>query len=208
MALFLQKVNLFYVFFNLLKFCFAFISKFSYNECVIKITNKKEYYFMKKLGLIAVLAVFANIANAQIAVVDTQYVFENANITKQVNDELMALTKEIKDGIKKDEDALAKKQEALMAKKSVLSQDVYSKQETELKQEIMEFRKRLKQSQKDLNIKNKQKKQEIAEKISKAVDDIAKKNNYDAVISKTFLMYNKETLEITEKVLAEVNTQE
>jgi Skp family chaperone for outer membrane proteins len=160
---------------------------------------------MKKLGLVATLAMFAGVANAEIAVVDTQYVFENAEITKKVNEEILEMTKKVKDEIRKEETLLAKQQEELIAKKSVLSKDVYSQKETELKQNIMEFRKKLKQTQKELNVENKKKKQEIAEKISLAVDSIAKANGYDAVISKTFLMYNKDSIEITDKVLAEVN---
>lgn len=160
---------------------------------------------MKKLGLVAVLAMFAGAANAEIAVVDTQYVFENANITKQVNEEILEITKKVKDEIRAEETELAKSQEDLISKKTVLSKDVYSQKESELKQSIIAFRKKIKQTQKELNIQNKKKKQEIAEKISQAVDLIAKEKNYDAVISKTFLMYNKESVEITSQVLEEVN---
>lgn len=162
---------------------------------------------MKKLTIVAAIVAFASVANAQIAVVDTQYVFENANITKQVNEEILEVTKTAKDKIKAEERKLASEKDALLAQKSVLSKDVYAQREEELKKKVFEFRRNLKETQKELNITNKQKKQEIAEKISQAVDKIAKENNYDAVISKTFLMYNKESIEITEKVLTEVNAK-
>jgi len=160
---------------------------------------------MKKLMLVAASFVLAANVNAQVAVVDTQYVFENAKITKQVNEQILELTKQAKEKIKKQENSLATKQDELKAQKAVLSTDVYSQKEETLKQEIIAFRKNFKEIQKELNIKNKEKKQEIAEKISQAVDTIAKKKGYEAVISKTFIMYNKESIEITDQVLKELN---
>jgi len=155
--------------------------------------------------LVAASFVLAANVNAQVAVVDTQYVFENAKITKQVNEQILELTKQAKEKIKKQENSLATKQDELKAQKAVLSTDVYSQKEETLKQEIIAFRKNFKEIQKELNIKNKEKKQEIAEKISQAVDTIAKKKGYEAVISKTFIMYNKESIEITDQVLKELN---
>lgn len=160
---------------------------------------------MKLFSILAAFVAFAGVANAQIAVVDTQYVFENANITKQVNEEILELTKKEKDKIKAEEMALAAEKDDLLAKKSVLTAEVYEQRESDLKDKIFEFRKTLKDAQKELNLKNKEKKQEIAEKIATAVEKIAKENDYDVVISKTFLMYNKEAIEITEKVLEELN---
>ncbi|HAG52357.1 MAG TPA: hypothetical protein DCL21_01050 [Alphaproteobacteria bacterium] len=160
---------------------------------------------MKKLMLVAASFILAANVNAQVAVVDTQYVFENAKITKKVNEQILELTKQAKEKIKSEESSLSKKQEKLKSQKAVLSSDVYAQKEEALKQAIIAFRKSFKEIQKDLNLKNKEKKQEIAEKISQAVDTIAKEKGYDAVISKTFIMYNKESIEITDQVLKELN---
>lgn len=160
---------------------------------------------MKKTILTSVFAICASVASAQIAIVDTQYVFENSNMTKQVKDEILKITKATKEKIQKQEDSLAKKQEELQAKKSIMNKDLYSQKEEELRQDIIAFRKALKQTQKDLNNQNKEKKQKIAEKIAQAVEKIAKEKKFEAVIAKTFVMYNVDSIEITKEVLEEVN---
>lgn len=160
---------------------------------------------MKKTILTSVFAICASVASAQIAIVDTQYVFENSNMTKQVKDEILKITKATKEKIQKQEDSLAKKQEELQVKKSIMNKDLYSQKEEELRQDIIAFRKALKQTQKDLNNQNKEKKQKIAEKIAQAVEKIAKEKKIEAVIAKTFVMYNVDSIEITKEVLEEVN---
>ena len=160
---------------------------------------------MKKTLLTSLFTVISSAAFAQIAIVDTQYVFENADMTKAIKEEIINLTKEEKTKIEAQEAALAKKQEELIAKKSVMNKDTFAQKQEELKQDIVKFRRALKESQKKLNIQNKEKKQQIAEKISQAVEKIAQEKNYEMVIAKTFVMYNKEAVEITQQVLEEVN---
>ena len=181
------------------------------------ITNIKESTIIKLtiLGvsskiILVVAALFfsVNVASAKIAVVDSQYIFENSKLTKEANAKIKQLTKEAQEKVQKEEDSLTKKQEALIAKKSVLSSDIYSKKEKELRTEIIEFRKNVKKLQNELSIKNKIEMQEIAKKISIVVNKLAKEKEYEVVVSKGILMYSDDKVEITKKVLTLLDSED
>lgn len=155
-----------------------------------------------KQTLLIILALTTSAsAFAQIAVVDSQAIFEQSKLTKEVNEKMKKLIAEAKTKMEKKESKLRKKQEELFAKRGVLSSDVYSNKEAELKREVLAFKEELRGTENELSIKNKQELQLVMTKISKIVDDLAKKEGYELVVSKSILMYSKKQIEITDKVL-------
>jgi|TARA_Y100001960_G_C14732359_1_gene858301 Skp family chaperone for outer membrane proteins len=160
---------------------------------------------MKKTLLTSLFTLISSAAFAQIAIVDTQYVFENADMTKSSKEEIIEITKSEKAKLKAKEEVLAKKQEELIAKKSVMNKDTFAQKQEELKKDIISFKKSVKISGEKLRNLNNEKKQQIAEKISQAVEKISKEKKYEMVIAKTFVMYNTDAVEITSQVLEEVN---
>ncbi|MCP4356127.1 MAG: OmpH family outer membrane protein [Proteobacteria bacterium] len=162
----------------------------------------------KIILIVAALFISSGSAFAQIAVVDSQYIFENSKLTKQANAKIKKLTKEAQEKVKTEEDALTKKQGELMAKKSVLSTDAYSKKEKELRKEILDFRKHVKKLQNELSIKNKLEMQDIAKKISVVVNKLAKEKGYEVVVSKGILMYSNDKAEITKQVLKVLDSED
>lgn len=159
-----------------------------------------------KKTILTMLAVIASVnAFAKIAVVNSQYILENSEVTKSMNIEIKDATKKAQEELTAKEEELMKKQEELVNKRAILKAEEYKKQEIELQKEVIAFRKEVKKIQQTLGIQNKQAMQEIAGKISEIVERIAKKEGYEIVMSKGLLMYSSDKIDITKQVIEELN---
>ena len=160
---------------------------------------------MKRTLYILTLVLFANAALAKTAVVDTDYVLEHAEITKQANKKIMANVKTEEEKIQTKNSELEKERESLIAKKSVLSKEELTKREKEFKEKYVVYSRDVQAAKNKLAAQNKNLKQEVANIISNVVEEVAKKQKYKMVIAKSFLIYTDGSDDITEEVLKEVN---
>ena len=160
---------------------------------------------MKKLlrGLGIALAVFWSVGAfaANIAVIDMQQIFQNSKQVKSINDGLekqFATQKQNVDTLSKDLQKNIdkyKKDEAVLDKKAVENlKNTIRDQEQKLQQQQTDLQRQLFEAQ------NKAMTQ-FLDKIKSIVTTLSGSQQYDVVLPKNALLYSKDNLDITTKVM-------
>jgi outer membrane protein len=164
---------------------------------------------MKKLFLTGMCAVLWSVSSwaGGVAVIDMQQIFQNSKQVKQINESLEkqfssqkqsveSLSKQLQSDIDK-----YKKDQAVMDTKSANA----------LKDKIRDQQQKLQQQQTDLQrelfeAQNKAMTQ-FLDKIKGIVKGMASNQEYDVVLPKNALLYSKDNLDITDKVLEDLDKQ-
>lgn len=144
---------------------------------------------------------------AQIAVIDLQAILQKSNPGKKAMQILQEYQQNISSDLKEKKKSLDKLKQEFQQQRMMLSEEAKQNKRSKLQEQMQDFRSSYQQYQQKLN----QKKQEIRDPIIEVLLGIVQKhgenNDYDLIIDKknSGVMYNKESVEITETIIQRLN---
>lgn len=165
---------------------------------------------MKKLRVLcgavaATLFSLSAYAGFSIGTLDMQQVFASPNgvekIQKQLEDEFSGQRTEVMGLMRK----LQGDQKDLEKNRSVMSKDKLAKKEAALKDEEDKFQQAQAGYQQAIMAAQKKAMEKFLATIKDAAHNVAKKQHLDAVLVKNTVMYAKNTSDVTDAVLAQIN---
>lgn len=160
---------------------------------------------MKKI-LVAVLALMTakSFAETKIGYVDVQKAVQTTAAGKKAKDSLDAEFKKRKDVLDKKKADIEKMGQDLEKKKSVLSEEVLNKKQSELQEEMMRFQKNVAENQLEIQKKEKELIEPILEKMKKIIEKVSTAKGFSMVIEKTAqnVLYANKDSDLTDEVVS------
>ena len=140
-----------------------------------------------------------------IAYANLDLVINNSNVGKKIisyfENKNQKLIKEIKD----KENTIREKEKSLISQKNILQSDEYAKKVDLIKNEINEFNKYNKDKLKKLNSEKEKVSKSFLIEVNKILKEYAEVNNIDIILSSNQMLIGKSNLDLTEKILSNVN---
>jgi outer membrane protein len=179
-------------------------------------------FVMKRIMLlclaILLLATTALAAEGKIAYVDTQAVFDKAKLGIKYQGVVREYYESRKKILDQDADEIQKLQDELKKQTKVLSEKARKEKEEALNRKISEFQKRRDDFSGEIGKKNEELSTDFNQRLMTVLKDIAKREKVSLVMSKTInilskaevpaVLYADEDLDLTEKVIAEMDKKE
>jgi outer membrane protein len=163
---------------------------------------------MKKIILVVMALVAAkSFAETKIGYVDVQKAVQETAAGKKAKSQLDTEFKKRKESLDKKKADIEKMGQDLEKKKSVLSEEVLNKKQSELQEEMMKFQKNVAENQLEIQKKEKELIEPILEKMKKVIEQVSAKKGFTMVIEKTAqnVLFASKDSDLTEDV---VNTFE
>ncbi len=175
-------------------------------------------YFHIKAALTAAVvaaALFCNLqasasdkdaTNKSVLVIDGSKIVSKSSAYKNLSQQIDNKRNEYKDIIHKQERILAKAQQELEAQKNAISAEAFATKSKELEKNMSNLQQDTMMKQAILNLAAKNAEQEIINKVSSAVEKEAKARGYAIVIDKGATLYASSEMDITDKIITELNS--
>jgi len=145
---------------------------------------------------------------AEIAVVDLQTVLQDSNPGKQYMKILKEYQQDISSKLKQKKQSLDKLKQELEQQSMMLSEEAKQNKRSKLQKQVQKFRSTYQQYQQKLKKKQQEVREPIIDVLLDVVEKHAKNNDYDLIMDKknSGVMYNKESMDITEIIVKKLNT--
>ncbi len=180
---------------------------------------------MKKIVLLIVVVMAGLTANVmaaggKIAFVDSQAVFDKAKLGKKYQGIVREYYESRKKILDMDADDIQKMQEEYAKQKQgkLLNEKAQKEKEESISRKISDFQKKRDEFSGEISKKNEELSNEFNQQMMMVLKDIAKKEKVSLVLNKTInilskaevpsVMYADEDLDLTEKVIAELDKKE
>lgn len=161
---------------------------------------------MKKFFITTLLSIFIIFnSNAEIVIVDINYIFKNSEYGKKLDLQIKDLKKKKIEILKKKNEKLNDEQTKLISKKNVLSQTEFNKNSEILKKKILQFDDEKKKFLKEINDEEKKNYNNFANQMNNILLKYAKDNDIDLVLDKKNIVMSKESIDITQNILELLN---
>ena len=179
-------------------------------------TKKQESYEMLNravqwtLGLSVAGAVMLSgaVAHAQqkIAIVDIRRAIEETNEGKASIGSLKAEADRKQKELLSKQDELKKLEEDFLKQQSVLQPAAAQKKREELQQKVMQLQEALQRAQQDIGQKEAKVLQPLQEKVVRAIDGLARRDNFAMVLRSDVVLWPQQSsMDITNEVIRKVN---
>ncbi len=181
----------------------------NFEVLVERLRTKREVnmkLFAKVLAGLAIAGFNAGaLAETKIGYVDMQKAIQSTSTGKSAKEKLEGDFNKKKKELEKMEADLKKMSEDFEKKSMVLSDDVRSKKQAELQQEMMKYQKTVSQSQLEIQKKERELTTPIIEKLRTAIQDVAKADGYTMVLEKSeqSVLWAQKEADLTDKVIKE-----
>ncbi len=177
---------------------------------------------MKRIVLLSVIillfATTVMAAGGKITYVDTQAVFDKAKLGKKYQGVVREYYESRKKILDQDADEIQKLQDDFKKQAKVLSEKAQKEKEETLSRKISEFQKRRDDFSSEIGKKNEELSNDFNQQLIIVLKDIAKREKFSLVLNKTInilskaevpaVLYADEDLDLTEKVIAEMDKKE
>ncbi|WP_375359818.1 OmpH family outer membrane protein [Candidatus Tisiphia endosymbiont of Nemotelus uliginosus] len=144
---------------------------------------------------------------ARIAIVDVQSILEHSAAIQSIRKYVDQISKKIRQDLSKKDMELKEIDNLLMGKRNSVSESAFE-------QEVNDFHKKVNIAQKEIQDRKIRLEQahaegigKVQETIIKIINDLAEKHNLDLVIPSTQVLFAKNTLNITQEVIVELNNK-
>lgn len=164
---------------------------------------------MKRFGLIFLTAVFFSSVTfaegVKIGIVDLQKIMQTSSDMKAIQEKLEKEFKPRRDVIVANETELKKNIDKFKRDNAVMSQTERKNLEKKIAESQQKFEKEGQQYQQELSTAHNKEMEQFYSKIRAAISKIAERDKYDVVLQKDAAPFSAERLDVTSKVLQEMN---
>ena len=160
---------------------------------------------MKNLLILLFFLIISKSTNAQIVYLDVNYILNNSEVGKSLNNHLKEITESNKIRYKKIESEIVTKEQSLISKKNILDKSEFDKKLSDLSIEVNKYRKDLKIAEnkiKQIKIENTKK---ILNQLNPLIKEYVEKNSISLVMPKKNIIIGKKNLDITEDITKLLN---
>lgn len=141
-------------------------------------------------------------ADTKIGLVDMQKAVQATAAGKKAKTELEAEFQKKKKELEKKEADLKKMGEDLEKKKSILSEEILAKKQSEFQEEMMKYREAAGKSQAELQKKDRELTQPILDKMKKVIEKISKEKGYSMVLENSpMVLFSVPENDLTDAVI-------
>ncbi len=163
---------------------------------------------------LAILAAATNFASAQattttgssnIAVVDTQKIFEKATALQKIKEQLDKKAEEFKKESAKKEDYFKKKFEDLEKQKATLAKEAYDKKSEEIGKEFGDAQKKVQENRQVIDKAYQDAMQQVNDSFTAIISEEAGKKGYKVVLPKLQTLFSDAGVEITDAMIEALN---
>jgi len=161
---------------------------------------KKLTHILMALGL-ACLAPVANAAETKIGVIDMRTVVANSPQAKTAMEKLKKEFKAREEKIMVQEKSLKEKTEKLQRNSAVMSEAEKSKLENEVRTGQRDLQHLQNEYREDAAMRQQEEMKKVIDKVTAAIDEIAKKDKYDLIFVREAAPYATKEMDITDKVI-------
>ena len=165
---------------------------------------------MKKIFIVILIFFFNhnfNQVNAQVVYIDINFILNESEIGKSLNNYIKTLNDKNIQKFNKIETELISKEKSILAKKNILEKEAFDKNVDELSKEIQKYRLDKKSSNDDLNKSKIEYTKEILGYLNPIITDYVDKNGISLVIPKKNIIIGKKKLDITYEIIDILNNQ-
>lgn len=141
----------------------------------------------------------------KIGIVNLAKVYENSTAYKQFNSDLMKKNEELSKKHSVENERIYKEHDELESKKKILSKNQFDIKHKAWYANASSFQNAVNIDQAALNKAYTDGTKQFQEKSINVINAIAKKHNYELVLQKDVILYNQDSLDITDSVLDELN---
>lgn len=152
------------------------------------------------LSIMMLLAFSAQAASLKIGVVKVEKILAEAPQVEAVNAEMLKRFSGRKDELKQLEEEIKKLQEEYKRNELVMTQDKLDEIKTRAIGKLQQFKQKEAELNQEVSTMRSQKLAELQQQIRGIIDDIAKNEKYDLILSDG-VVYSSDKLDITDKVL-------
>ena len=163
---------------------------------------------MKKFIFFFCITIFLfnnSVYSQNISYANLDLIIKTSDVGKKIILYFSEKNKKIVEELKTNELKIREKEKKLISQKNLLQEEDFSKKVNDIKLEIEDFN--IKSKEKINNLKNER--QVVSNafliEINKVIKEYAEKNNIDMILSSNQMLIGKSNLDLTEKILQEVN---
>ncbi len=165
---------------------------------------------MKKIGLLLLVFIMVSgsaLASGKIAYVEVQRVLETSEPGKKALDQLTKRFEDMRAELDRERGNVEKMREELQKQSLVLSQDAQEDLEAELRTKVREFQEMFQAYQARMQQEEQELSEPIIDILFDVINEYGQKNEYAAIFDAqgSGLIYADEALNITDKVIEELN---
>ena len=159
------------------------------------------------IPLLTIAMVRGAFAEMKIGFINAQKVFETSKPGKEAQKILEEYVGSRQKVIDIDKAELERLQEELIKQGSILTPEARKEKEETLNRKMSDYTKKARELEKEVNRKKEEVLTEFNKKFEKMVEALAKKEKYDLILDKNerTVIYGKESLDLTDKVIAEMD---
>lgn len=161
----------------------------------------KLTHIVLALGLVAGMVPAVQAADAKIGVIDMRAVVSNSPQAKAAMEKLKKEFKAREEKIMAQDKALKEKTEKLQRNSAVMSEAEKSKLEKEVMAGQREMQRLQAEFREDAAMRQQEEMKKVIDKVTAAIDEIAKKDKYDLVFVREAAPYATKEMDITDKVI-------
>ena len=140
-------------------------------------------------------------ANEKIVFININYIFENSNAGKKINNQIRERTEKIEIEIKKYKSEIENEQKKILSQKNVLAVDEYNKKIIIIDDKIKQMNSEILKKKEDLGFFKNKIETNFSKKLNKIIQEYSIKNSIDIIFKREQLLMAKRELDITEDIL-------
>jgi len=157
---------------------------------------------MKKLFLIIILFQIISLkANSQIVYIDMNFILNNSQVGKFLNNYLNTINDKKLLELKEIENQIIKKEQSLIAKQNIIEKKEFEQKLSQLSKEVQKYRSDKKKTLDDINKIKKENVKKILNALNPIVSQYVNENSISLVIPKKNIIVGKKNLDITKEIL-------
>lgn len=141
----------------------------------------------------------------KIMFIDIDYIYNNSNIGKKINENIKKKTKEFNDKNKNYLNTINEKKNSLLKKKNIIDENEFNEQKKLIQDEIKKINNQISKNEKVLiELRNKTR-LDFSNQLNKVLQQYATDNSIDMIIDKKSILIGKSELNSTNKILSILN---
>jgi len=141
----------------------------------------------------------------KIMFIDIDYIYNNSNLGKKINENIKKKTKEFNDKNKNYLDTINKKKNSLLKKKNIIDENEFNEQKKLIQGEIKKINSQISKNEKVLIELRNNTRLDFSNQLNKVLQQYATDNSIDMIIDKKSILIGKSELNSTNKILSILN---
>ena len=141
----------------------------------------------------------------KIMFIDIDYIYNNSNFGKKINENIKKKTKEFNDKNKNYLNTINEKKNSLLKKKNIIDENEFNEQKKLIQDEIKKINSQISKNEKVLIELRNNTRLDFSNQLNKVLQQYATDNSIDMIIDKKSILIGKSELNSTNKILSILN---